>query len=316
VVHVVVGSADLRALRREAPGRRIALYVPSGAKIDGRAVAAARLADLVIVEGAAELGELMRREPDLEQRLRILRRPLDLERHAPEPRLLETPLRGRSLRRFRRFHRLVPPTVLYAGPYTDEGGLDLALEAVFFLRGSVPEARIAAIPDGRVDASYRDRIERRALALGHHGVVEWAAADDEVPFWYAVADVVCAPHRVPLDARSAAMAAAAARPWIGSDFPLTRAYVDDGATGLLLPAGDLEAMTAALMRLAGDEEEAGRLGTEARRRAERTLTPAGVGDELRSLWQEALSLPPAIPAAENGAVGMPRFLRALRSPAQ
>ncbi len=85
--------------------------------------------------------------------------------------------------------------VLFVGPYTEAGGLDLLLEVVFRLRERMPDLRLAAIPHGPTDPDYRDRCEMRALGLGHHGIVEWEPVDSEVPFWYAIAAVVCSPAR-------------------------------------------------------------------------------------------------------------------------
>jgi glycosyltransferase involved in cell wall biosynthesis len=314
VVHLVLGDLGIRDLRRDAPEARIVLHVPGETTAGGRAAAReAALANLVVVETAAQVRDLTRRKPELEQRLRVLRRPLDLEFHAPEAQLLEAALRGRSLRRFRRFHRLVSPIVLFAGPYTDAGGLDMALEAVFRLRETTAETRLAAIPVGDVDAAYLDRIERRALALGHHAVVEWSVVPEEVPFWYAVADVVCAPCRIPLDVPSAGMAAAAGRPWVGSDFAPARAYQDDAAAILVAP-GDLDALSEALGTHVRDLDQARRLGEGARRQAERELTPEGVSAQLRRLWQEAQAVAPATVAEAGRGGGLGRLLP-LKSPA-
>ena len=198
-----------------------------------------------------------------------------------KPRLAEAKGRGRDLRRFRRFHRLAGPVVLFAGPYTEAGGLDLLLEAVFRLRERMPDLRLAAIPHGPTDPRYRDRCEMRALGLGHHGIVEWDPADSEIPFWYAIAAVVCSPAREAASAEPAKRAAAAARPFVGSDLEPFREHVDDGTTGHLVPVGDLESLQAALESVLGAEEEATRLGDAALRKAEADYSPAAAAQGLR-----------------------------------
>jgi glycosyltransferase involved in cell wall biosynthesis len=145
----------------------------------------------VLAGSGWELGELSRRLPP-GTRTAVLPRPIDLDRRAPEPRLAEAKGRGRDLCRFRRFHRLAGPVILFAGPFTEAGGLDALADAVFALRERVADLRLATIPHGRGDAHYRDRCEMRILGLGHHGIVEWTPSEDEVPFWYATAAVVCA----------------------------------------------------------------------------------------------------------------------------
>ena len=187
----------------------------------------AQLANAVLAGSRWELGELGRLD-GLPARAAVVQRPLDLDWHASEARLAEAKGRGRDLRRFRRFHRLAGPVVLFAGPYTEAGGLDLLLESVFRLRERMPDLRLAAIPHGPTDPRYRDRCEMRALGLGHHGIVEWDPADSEIPFWYAIAAVVCSPAREAASPEPTKRAAAAARPFVGSDLEPFREHVDDG----------------------------------------------------------------------------------------
>ena len=243
-------------------------------------------ADVVLAGSDWELGELERQIPSLPPRTGVVRRPLDLDWHAPEPQLAEAKGRGRDLRRFRRFHRLAGPAVLFAGPYTEAGGLDVLLEAVFRLREQMPDLRLAAIPHGPTDPRYRDRCEMRALGLGHHGIVEWNPAESEVPFWYAIAAVVCAPSREPGSPEPAKRAAAAARPFVGSDLEPFREHVDD-ETGYLVPPGDLDALQTTLERLLVAEDEAAKIGEIARAKAEAEYSPAATAKRLRQEWESS-----------------------------
>lgn len=186
---------------------------------------------------------------------------LDLAWWAPEKDLLAT--RGPEIKRFRRLHRLAHPMILFVGPYTPAGGLDLALEAVYDLRARVENTRLAAIPLGPTDQRYLDRCERRALALGHHGIVEWTVAASDVPFWYATATVVCAPWLEPGTANPQLLAACAGRPFVGSDLAPFRVG-DSSDAAALVPAGDVTALVAALEPLVSRLDEASRLGALAR----------------------------------------------------
>jgi glycosyltransferase involved in cell wall biosynthesis len=250
-------------------------------------------ADAVITGSRWELAELRRRVPALPRHAVVVSRPINLHWHAPESALAETKGRGRDLRRFRRFHRLAGPVVLFAGPYTDGGGLDLLLEVVFRLRERLPDLRLAAIPHGPTDPRYRDRCEMRALGLGYHGIVEWDPPDSEIPFWYATAAVVCAPSREPTSPEPAKRAGAAARPFVASDLEPFREHVDDGETGHLVRAGDLEALQARLEALLGAEDEAARIGAAARHRVEANYSPAAAAQKLRLAWESVLEAGPA-----------------------
>jgi glycosyltransferase involved in cell wall biosynthesis len=202
--------------------------------------------------------------------------------------LAEAKGRGRDLRRFRRFHRLAGPVILFAGPFTEAGGLDVLVEAVFALRERVPDLRLAAIPHGATDARYRDRLEMRILGLGHHGIVEWSPPESEIPFWYATAAVVCAPAREPVSPEPAKYAAAAARPFLGSDLEPFREQVEDGMTGRLVPAHDRDALERVLEELLGDSDEQARIGEAARRKAEADYSPATTARALRREWAAVL----------------------------
>jgi glycosyltransferase involved in cell wall biosynthesis len=191
--------------------------------------------------------------------------PLDLAWWATEKSLLQT--RGPEIKRFRRLHRLAHPTILFVGPYDRTGGLHLALEAVYDIRERVENTRLAAIPLGPTDPEYLDTCEGRALALGHHGIVEWTVEASDVPFWYATSTVVCAPWLEAGPDDPAILAACAGRPFVASSLPsLSEAAFSDAA--VLVPVGELAALTAALERFVSDTEEAARLGAIAREQAE------------------------------------------------
>jgi glycosyltransferase involved in cell wall biosynthesis len=197
---------------------------------------------------------------------------LDLDWWAPEKSLLQS--RGPEIKRFRRLHRLAHPAVLFVGPYTPGGGLQLALEAVYDLRERVENTRLAAIPLGPTDPRYLDRCEGFALGLGHHGIVEWTVDPRDVPFWYATATVVCAPWLEPGPVEPLQLAACAGRPFVGSDLPAFREAASNEAS-ILVPVGDRAAVTAVLEALLVDRDAAGRLGELNRAWAEAELGTSG-----------------------------------------
>jgi glycosyltransferase involved in cell wall biosynthesis len=65
--------------------------------------------------------------------------------------------------------------------------------------------------------------------------------------------------------------------------------VVDEETGLLVPPGDVGALREALRRLLADHELRARLGANARRRAEETLSWERVTDLTLAAYQEALA---------------------------
>jgi glycosyltransferase involved in cell wall biosynthesis len=287
IAHVTRAALrELRRVRKALPDSAVVLDLTGegDTALNRRELRQAREAKTVLVGSGWELRELRRRLP-VPSRTAALGRPLDLDWHAPEPSLAETKGRGRDLRRFRRFHRLAGPVVLFAGPFTEGGGLDVLVEAVFVLRERVPDLRFAAIPHGPTDERYRDRLEMRILGLGHHGLLEWSAPYSEIPYWYATAAVVCAPAREPVSPEPAKYAAAAARPFVGSNLEPFREHVEEGVTGRLVPAGDRLALERTIEELLEDNGRQARLGEAARRKAEAEYSPAAAARALRGEWE-------------------------------
>jgi glycosyltransferase involved in cell wall biosynthesis len=291
IVHVAREAlGELGDLRKTMRGSVIALDLTAerDAQLTPPELRQAHAADALLAGSRWELGEICRRLPSPLPRTAVVPRPLDLDWYAPEPMLAEAKGRGRDLRRFRRFHRLAGPTILFAGPYTEAGGLDLLIEAVSRLRERMPDLRLAAIPHGSTDPRYRDHCEMRILGLGHHGIVQWHPVESEIPFWYATAAVVCAPSREAGSPEPAKRAAAAARPFVGSDLEPHREHVAEGDTGRLVPLGELDALETTLGTLLVSDDEPVRLGEAARRKAEAEYSPLAAARTLRRVWESLL----------------------------
>lgn len=78
-------------------------------------------------------------------------------------------------------------------------------------------------------------------------------------------------------------------PIIASDLPAVREVVQDGADGLLVPPGDVEALGTAIGRLLKDGSARGMLGREARRTAEALFGWERIGERVRGVYEEMLT---------------------------
>jgi glycosyltransferase involved in cell wall biosynthesis len=160
-----------------------------------------------------------------------------------------------------------PPYVLFAGRLSPEkgilelveaaNGLPLVVAGDGPLRGRVPDAR-GAIP----------RAELEQLLAG--------AAVVAVPSRREGFGVVCAE------------AMAHGKPVVASAVGGLLDLVRDGETGLLVPAGDVPALRAALERLLADRELRRRLGAAARERARELLAWDAVVDATLAAYRDAL----------------------------
>jgi glycosyltransferase involved in cell wall biosynthesis len=139
-----------------------------------------------------------------------------------------------------------PPHVLYVGRLSEEKGVLELVEAA----DGLP---LVVVGDGPL----RDRVP------GARGFVPPAELG---PFYERAAVVVC-PSRREGYGVVAREAMAHARPVVATAVGGLTDAVEDGVTGLLVPARDPAALRAALARLLGDAELRSRLGTAARERA-------------------------------------------------
>jgi glycosyltransferase involved in cell wall biosynthesis len=284
VVHLApqapVSVADMRVTCPDA-----AVVVELGAIAEAPADALRRVAgaDVVLVESEPDAEQARAAGAEAQGEVVVAPAPLDVAWHAPEATLAK--LRGAYVNRFRRLHRLAHPSILFVGPYTRAGGLDLAIAAAYRLRERLEDLRLAAIPLGAVDQTYLDACEMDALALGHRGIIEWNRPQAELRFWYATATVVCSPWREPAEAPEApVLAAAAARPFVGSDLPVFgQSFRSSDAPPLVRP-GDVDALVSALSPLLSDVARAGALGQRARTEVEEVFSYEAAARRLASLW--------------------------------
>jgi glycosyltransferase involved in cell wall biosynthesis len=162
--------------------------------------------------------------------------------------------------------------VLSVGRLVARKAHDLLLRAVAQLRSGDREVAAVVVGEG----PERPRLEALARALGVEERVRFAGFvdDRELPEYYAAADAFALPSRR-LAARDGVEgfgmvfleAGAAGLPVIGADTGGIPEAVEDGRTGLLVPEDDVDALAAAIRRLAEDPEKARQMGQEGRRRA-------------------------------------------------
>jgi glycosyltransferase involved in cell wall biosynthesis len=151
------------------------------------------------------------------------------------------------------------------GRLVREKGYPELFAAALQLRRGHPDIRVAAIGPDEPDKS--DRLTALDRQAAEEAGVRFLGARTDVVRLYAGMDIfVLASHRegFPLTLMEAA---AMGLPVVTTDIRGCRQIVDDGATGLLVPARDPVALAAAIERLAKDPDERRRFGAAARRKA-------------------------------------------------
>ena len=153
------------------------------------------------------------------------------------------------------------PTIFFLGRHEPRKGLEVLLQAMPALG---PDVRLWVAGDGPQTAALHDRVsgDPRIQWLGR-------VTDAEVAARLAGADVFCAPSLGGESFGVVLLEAMAARtPIVASDLPGYRRVVRPGVDALLVPPGDVEALTSALRSVLTDASVRTRLGDACADRAE------------------------------------------------
>jgi len=159
-------------------------------------------------------------------------------------------------------------------------GLDVLLAAFAQARRDVPELSLELAGSGPLEAELRRAAPEGVTFLGR---VAPAA-----PVYERNA-IVVVPSRGEGFGMVALEAAERGRAAIVSDVGGLPEVVADGETGLVVPVGDVDALAAAIVELAGDPERARAFGAAARQRALASFSADRNADGIADLYRRLLS---------------------------
>ena len=180
------------------------------------------------------------------------------------------------------------PSVLLASRLLWGKGVGDYVEAARRLRAE--GLKLNVLLAGRPDPGNPDAIPLATVQAWHaEGVVTWLDHVDDMAGLLNEIDIFVLPsgygEGVP---KSLLEAAACEKALITTDTPGCREVVIDGATGLLIPVGDPDALAFAIRRLVEDKALAIRLGRAARDRARSEFGAAVVSDATLSVYDELI----------------------------
>jgi glycosyltransferase involved in cell wall biosynthesis len=163
------------------------------------------------------------------------------------------------------------PIVMFIGVLTPRKGIDTLVEAMGIL-GRRPQRAPLLVVAGI--GELRESLETRAAELGVADRIRFVGKvpHHEVAWYMAAGDVFCLPSLSEGLPTVVCEAMACGRAVVATAVDGTPEIVDDGATGLLVPARDAAALAAALEALLADPARRERFEVEARERATRTYT--------------------------------------------
>ena len=198
---------------------------------------------------------------------------------------------GLAARLRRRAGAAARPLILSVGGIEPRKGSDTLMRALAALRDSGHDP-VLAIVGGHSFQDYRAYVERvlamlpgLGLRLGTDVVRLGTVPDDELPGWYAAADVLAFPSTKEGWGLAVLEAMSAGLPVVASDLPVFLEYLRPGTDAVIVPAGDAAALSKALADVLDNPPLAAR------------LRAAGLAVAGRFSWQQSAREHQAVYAA-------------------
>lgn len=176
------------------------------------------------------------------------------------------------------------PTMLYVGRFDRRKGLPVLLKAMPRVIAAVPSVRLVAVGGGLLEGECRRLVQD--LGIRDHVSFPGRATDEELPGYYAGCTVFCSPATGG-EAMGVVLieAMAAGRPVIASDIAGYNEVVTAGVDGLLVPAGDPAALSAALNQVLLSAELRATLSSGTQARARECAWP-GIARRVEQVYRE------------------------------
>jgi glycosyltransferase involved in cell wall biosynthesis len=239
-----------------------------------------RLASHVLVNSEATAERLARTHAARSGRLSVIRNGVDLSRFGPAD------------SRTASDHAITIGTLANLRP---EKGLLELVEAAALVKPQAPEARFAVWGEGPL----RDALETRIRELGLTDTVVLHGSTRRPEEALRQCAVFVLPSLSEACSNVLLEAMATGLPVVTTRIGGNPGLIEDGRSGLLVPAGEPKPLAAAIVKLLGSRGMAAELGAAARARA---LAEFGIGrmiEHMESLYRRALGLETADPAVAS-----------------
>jgi len=175
--------------------------------------------------------------------------------------------------------------ILHIGRLTHQKGQDILLRAFALVVPQAPQWRLAIVGQG--EDAERLRCLARQLAVTDR--IDWLDRVNDTKPHYLESAIFALPSRFEGTPNVLLEAMAAGLPAVITDAsPGPLEYVEDGKTGIVVPADNASALADALLRLIRDEMLRKRMGQAARERIGRNNVELVLRD-----WEDVLQLLPS-----------------------
>jgi len=152
-------------------------------------------------------------------------------------------------------------TVLFFGRAHPHKGLEYLIQAQPIISSQVPHARILIVAHGRDLDRYRQMIQDESKYEIHEGFLPGTEANA----YFERASLLALPYLSASTSGVLMTAYVFGKPVVATNVGCLPEYVQDGITGLLVPASNIERLANAIIRLLSDDLQRQRMGENAKR---------------------------------------------------
>ncbi len=181
-----------------------------------------------------------------------------------------------------------PVAVMVSRLLWDKGVAEF-VEAARLLKRRNIDVRMTLIGDP--DPSNPRSVPENQVRLWHQdGIIEWQGHRNDIVDVWSQSHIAVLPSYREGTPKSLLEAAASGRAIVTTDVPGCRQLVDDGMTGLLVPARNAGALADAVASLATDPKTRKKFGEAARRKVIEEFSSRVVAAETQKLYKKTLKL--------------------------
>jgi glycosyltransferase involved in cell wall biosynthesis len=184
------------------------------------------------------------------------------------------------------------PVIGYVGRIMPEKDLDTWLHVAALVAEKYPSARFVLVGEGRDGTTLR-HLQKLATTLGISAQVIFTGYRESLVPAYATFDIFVLTSRREGLPNSVLEAMAMGLPVVTTDVAGTSELVLDGATGFVLPQGDVHGIAQAIITLADNHQLRLQMGTGGRKRVEQEFSFTKRLRRVEELYEQSLGVLPA-----------------------
>jgi L-malate glycosyltransferase len=182
-------------------------------------------------------------------------------------------------------------TLLYLSNYIEGKGHEFALQSFERLASKHPSWKLRFVGGDmgtKKNRKYKEFLVKRAIEMKIQDQIEWIGFSDDVRKEYLMADVVLNFSNSESFSLTCLEALAAGRPVISTNSGGPAEIIEQNESGILVPVGDILAMTAAMESLMTNAELRVTLGDNAFYHVRKKFNFADTIDKLRAVYLKSL----------------------------